>query len=68
MARTKPKVLLIEDDKRVRASLSRLLGSEDITVEEFEPSSLRRMLGDGELKDGKTMAGLSVYFARRDRD
>ena len=41
-----------------------LQGGEQITVETLERDELHRMLIEGELQDGKTIAVLGMYFAQ----
>ncbi len=40
--------------------------TEQITVERVDIQTVRRMLVDGELQDGKTIATLGIYFARQE--
>ncbi len=41
--------------------------SEEIDVQKIPVAELRTMMGDGSLRDGQTIAALTLYFAYRDR-
>ena len=43
-----------------------LQGHEEIRVDVIDGDEVRRMLCDGEIEDGKTVAALGMYFLRQD--
>ncbi len=48
----------------LRPSVQRLQGDEEIVVELHDPHELRRLVVDGHLRDGKTIAVLATYLLR----
>ena len=43
-----------------------LQGHEEISVDVIDGDEVRRMLRDGQIEDGKTVAALGLYFLRQD--